>query len=125
MSATTVHPIFADYPREVLDKFKQWDKENPEVFPMFKKMAFQIKRTGRTAYSGYNIFYAIRWFRDIKTTGDVFKVNNDYIPIYIRLLIYRHPEFDGFFELRGIRARGIPSVEERKRRGEGDDDEPA
>lgn len=80
----------------------------------------RMKATGREFYSGYTIFYHLRFQIDLETKGDPFKINNDFIPIFIRLLIYNHPEFDGFFELREINAKGFLSVEERRRRDEGD-----
>jgi hypothetical protein len=110
--------LFGDYPPAMLAKFKEWHELNPHVYRQFKQSAFKIKATGRKHYSAYPIFYHMRFEFDLKTTGDVFKINNNYLSMYIRLLIYNHPEFDGFFELREIRMLGIPSKEERERDGD-------
>lgn len=89
------------------ERFKKWNAENPDIRPMFETMAFQIKGTGRKRYSAYDIFSVIRWHRDIKTTED-YKINNDFIPIYVRVLIHHHREFLGFFVLRPIGSKSDP-----------------
>ena len=66
-----------------------------------------MKNSGRTHYSGYPIFYHMRFEHDLVTKGDPFKINNNYLSMLIRLLIYRCPEFDGWFELREIRMKGV------------------
>lgn len=79
-----------------------------------------MKATGKTFYSGYTLFYHMRFEVDLETKGDPFKINNDFIPIYVRLLIYRRPEFEDWFDLREIDSKNIMSAEERRRREEGD-----
>ena len=90
------------------ERFKKWDKANPKIRPAFEKMAAKIKTDGRKRYSAYDIFSVIRWHRDIKTVGDNFKIHNDYIPIYVRILIHNHREFLGFFVLRPIGSKSDP-----------------
>ena len=110
--------LFEGYPPKSLQRFKQWNVDNPEIFKRFKAAAVRMKKTGRKHYSGYPIFYHMRYEYDLVTKGDPFKINNNYLSMLIRLLIYHLPEFDGWFELREIRMKGIPSAEERKRRDE-------
>lgn len=57
----------------------------------------------------------MRWEVDLKTTGNSFKINDDFIPIYARLLIYHYPEYVDFFELRVVRSKGRKSQEELER----------
>lgn len=106
---------FSKYPPEVLNRFKKFHKENPQVYEEFVNTAKRMKRTGRTRYSARTIIEVLRWTRDIGTTGEVFKINDDYVPIYVRLLIHNYPEFNGFFELRKIRSGGFKSSEQRER----------
>ena len=40
----------------------------------------------------------------VQTTGDDFKINNDFTAHYARLLMREHPALEGFFETREIRA---------------------
>jgi len=107
---------FKDYPKEVLGKFKAYHLRNPKVYEEFKRLAFQMKKTGRKKYSAEIIINVMRWHLDLKTTGDVFEINNDFKPLYARLLIYHFPEFTRFFEFRKVRSKGVGSIEERERR---------
>lgn len=110
--------LFDRYPKSILERFKAFHEDNPHVYDEFKKLAFQMKSTGRKKYSAETIVNVIRWHRDILTSGDVFEVNNDFRSIYVRLLIYRHPEFLGFFELRQKAPnRGKRSEEQLRREG--------
>lgn len=121
------HELFGDYPPEVREKFKKWLANNPAIFKGFKVGALKMKARGWKHYSGYPILYHMRFKYDLKigprAKGDVFRINNNYLSMLIRLLIYCHPEFDGWFELREVRMKGIMSTEERHRRDEEDDDE--
>jgi hypothetical protein len=109
---------FGDYPATVLAKFKRYHEKNPQVYEEFKRLAFQMKKTGRRKYSAEIIINVMRWHMDLKTSGDVFEINNDFKPIYARLLIYHYPEFQKFFEFRKVRSKGIGSQEQKEREGE-------
>ena len=109
---------FGEYPQARLDDWKAWHAENPEVYRRFKKLAEEMKAR-RKHYSGHTILDAMRFMIDLETTGDVFKINSDYRSMYIRLLIYHHPEYEGFFDLRKIKMKGRLSADEKRRRDEG------
>jgi hypothetical protein len=116
--------LFDDYPLKEREKFKKWLADNPNIFERFKAEALKMKARGWEHYSGYPILYHMRFQHDLevgpKAKGDVFRINNNYLSMLIRLLIYRCPEFDGWFELREVRMKGIMSAEERRRREEED-----
>lgn len=88
------------YPSHAVKKFLKFKSENPQVFDHFAKMAKQIKRTGREKYSARTIFEVLRWHLDIETHGEVFKISNDFIPMYVRLLISQEPDFEEFFTIK-------------------------
>lgn len=113
--------LFDAYPHAVLQRFKEWHGANPHIYRQFKALAFKMKTTGRERYSARTIVEVMRWHYDIKTKGDVFEINGDFVPIYVRLLIHNHPEFRDFFELRAVRSRGVSSDEERRRKDEDDE----
>lgn len=96
--------IFDNIDLGLLKKFETYHRNNPSVFETFKALAFQMQRTGRKRYSAWAIINKIRWDYDLKTHGDEFKISNDYIALYARLLIYRHPEFEPFFELKRMKT---------------------
>jgi len=106
---------FDHYPKSVLDRFKKFHETNPQVYREIKKLAFKMSKTGRKKYSIEIIINVLRWHTDLKTEGDVFELNNDFKPIYARLLVYHHPEFKGFFEFRRPTSKGIKSEEQRER----------
>jgi hypothetical protein len=110
--------LFDGYPPFVLERFKEWHRANPHVYREFVRLANQMKGTGRKRYSARTIMEVLRWHYDIKTTGDVFELNDNFTPIYVRMLIHNYPEFDGFFELRTIRSRGVFSDEQHRREAE-------
>lgn len=115
--------LFDGYPPLVLARFKAWHQENPQVYREFKRLASQMKATGRERYSARTIMEVLRWHYDLKTAGGVFELNDNFTPIYVRLLIHNHPEFEGFFELREVRSRGVFSQEQRDREGGSDEED--
>jgi hypothetical protein len=110
--------MFSGYPVSVLRRFNEWHGANPHVYQQFKTLAFQMLKTGRQRYSARTIIEVMRWHYDLETTGDVFELNDNFTPIYVRLLIHHHPEFTNFFELREVRSRGVFSDEQRRREQE-------
>lgn len=110
-----INKSFTGYPSSVLERFKAYHAKNPNVYQEFKKLAFQMKETGKRKYSAEVIINVLRWHVDLKTSGDVFEINNDFKPLYARLLVHHYPEFDKFFEFRKVKSRGIKSEEQRNR----------
>ena len=99
-------PVFRDCKPESRVKFELFHRANPHVFEAFKAEARKMKAEGHVKYSGQNIIERMRWDTKIPTTTrDQFKLNNDFVALYVRLLIHRYPkEFTGFFELRKMGA---------------------
>ena len=106
---------YEGYPDHVVKRFLEWHSANPQVYAEFKKLTFSMAGTGRERYSARTIMEAMRWHYDLATTGDVFEINGDFVPIYARLLIYDYPQYRDFFELRVVRSRGVFSDEQRRR----------
>jgi len=110
-----MHPLFLHYPQKALDRFKKFHSKNPQVFEEFKRLSFEMRSTGRKKYGSSSIFEVMRWHRALKTNEDVFELNNDFRSIYTRLMIFKYPEFAGFFELRVEKNHGQKSDEQLKR----------
>lgn len=91
---------FGHYDPKTLADFKKFHAANPHVYDRFKELAFEMKETGRKKYSSKMIINVLRWESDLKTTDKEFKINDKFQSIYGRLLVWNHPEFDGFFEFR-------------------------
>jgi hypothetical protein len=110
-STENLEHLFDRYSEKKLAKFKAYHLENPHVYQEFLKLAFKMKETGRTKYSAETIINVMRWNMDLKTTGKPFKISNDYRSIYARLLVYNHPEFIGFFDMKGLKNEGLEGKE--------------
>lgn len=90
----------------IKERFKIFHKANPHVYKLFKKFARQAKEAGRDRWSARDIVHRIRWFVNIETndpTSD-FKINDHYSPYYARKLVKQDDSFDGFFEMRQLKA---------------------
>jgi hypothetical protein len=95
--------LFDDIDEGLKEKFKAYHEANPQVYKEFKSMSFAM-RSIRDKYSHSSIIEVLRWNIDIKEGGEAFYINNAYKAMYARLLIYNHPEFEGFFELRKMKS---------------------
>lgn len=84
----------------VAEQFEQFHKDNPHVFELFKKFAYEALRAGFDTFSAYAIRERIRWFTSIETSGTPYKLSNNFTPYYARKLMRECPEFDGFFNLK-------------------------
>ena len=88
--------------KHIEEKFETYHVENPHVYDLFIRFAKEAKSTGRRTFSAKAIFERIRWHVDVETTGDQFKVNNNYPAYYARKMMEDYPEFDGFFKIRKL-----------------------
>lgn len=117
--------LFPDTDEALVLRFWTYHRNHPDVFEEFRQRARQMKSAGRKRYSGWIIVNRIRWDHDLRVEGEPFKINNDYIALYARLLIAEDPSFAGFFELRRMKPAGRRmSQEEISRRSTLDDPEP-
>lgn len=96
------YSIFEHIDVPLLKRFKIHHDTNPEIWMEFKRMAFQMISV-RNKYSHVSMIEVIRWNRNLVSSGEPFKVNNDYKALYARLMIYHFPQFEGFFELRRMK----------------------
>ena len=58
----------------------------------------------RGSISADALLHRIRWEVAVNTTGDDFKINNDFAALYARKFREQYPEHAGFFETRERRA---------------------
>ena len=83
--------------------FARFHRENPHVYRLLVKLCRQAQRSGRDRWSINGVFEVLRWSM-MTTTGDDFKLNNDYRADYARLVMAQEPELQGFFETRSRRV---------------------
>lgn len=84
-------------------KFREYDRRNPEVYREFKLLAYELVEAGREKYGAWAIMNTIRWNHDIRTSGDVFKIRNDFISLYARKLAKEDPAFKTFFTFKRLK----------------------
>lgn len=98
--------LFGRYSTEKIKRFAQFHKNNPDVYIQFAELARQMKASGRKRYSAETIVNVLRWHTDLKTEGEEFKISNDFRSMYARLFVFRNPEFEGFFSMKGLEDEG-------------------
>ena len=82
---------------ELKQKFNEWDIENPQVYNLFKRFTFEALDKGHKNLSAWMIVNRIRWETAIVTTGNDYKISNDFIALFSRKFMEDFPEHDGFF----------------------------
>ena len=81
---------------ELVKRYRNWLSGNTQAFPLFEKLANDIRNAGHTRYSAWSIAAVMRWHSDLEQT-ESFKINNDYIALLVRDLVEIDPSFKGFF----------------------------
>ena len=80
--------------------FWDWHKANPMVWIYFERFALEAVKHGRKKISHWLIINRIRWEVNIVTTGEDFKISNDYIAFYARLWRALHPDYKDLFTIK-------------------------
>jgi|TARA_R110000824_G_scaffold132891_1_gene295429 hypothetical protein len=88
--------------RQSIDvRFIQFHLSNPHVYDKLKELSIFAKRGGARKIGIALLFERLRWWSMFETTGDIFKLCNDYRALYARMLMKNVPELQGFFVTRG------------------------
>jgi hypothetical protein len=86
---------------EIQEKFLAFHKENPHVYERLAEMAVDALYAGVTRLGMKQLFEVLRYEEKIRTSGDEFRLNNNYTAYYARMLIDDSPQVKSMFELRG------------------------
>lgn len=84
----------------IYQQFLKFWKANPQVYARLKELALALKQKGHKKYSINGLFEVLRWEHAMRTTGDSFKLNNNYRAWYARALMQNEPELADFFNIR-------------------------
>lgn len=87
-----------------MKNFKDYHKENPQIWEAFKKYSFEAKKRGFKNYSAYSIFELVRWYTETRAKGK-YKLNNNFRPDYARKMMAEFTDFEGFFRVRELKAK--------------------
>jgi len=82
------------------DDFINYHKENPEIYEAFKTFSLQAISSGRKYFSAEMVVNRIRWYTQVESKNDVFKINNNYKAFYSRMFEKEFPQHKGFFRKR-------------------------
>ncbi len=89
----------------IQERFEAFHASHPEVAAYLVALAFEVRRRGFRHYGMRALYERTRWhFQIEREMGDEFKLNDHYHSRYARLLMKEHPDLDGFFELRQLKA---------------------
>jgi hypothetical protein len=83
--------------QERKSEWLDFHRENPMVWQYFQKFAFEAIAKNRKKISHWLIINRIRWEVYIITTGEEFKISNNFIAWYARLWIETYPEHKTLF----------------------------
>lgn len=97
--------LFGGCSPELIASFTKFHAENPKMFELFLRFSREAKNAGRERFSGWMIANRIRWYSTIETKGE-FKISNNHIAMYTRLIAYLHPEFESFFQFKSMKYSG-------------------
>lgn len=92
--------------RTLQERFERFHARHPDVYALFKRLAFELRNAGRDHYGAKSIIEVIRFHRTVSSGGgaEPFKLNNSYTSRYVRMLVDECPEFKGFFEMRTLKT---------------------
>ena len=88
-----------------LERFVAFHEANPEVYRQLEALAQGMWNAGRRKIGMKMLFEVLRWQHYLRTVdpSSKFKLNNNLTALYSRLLVARHPEWEGLFEMRHLR----------------------
>jgi hypothetical protein len=84
-------------------EWRAWHKENPHVYRLFNRFTREAISRGHQRLSAWLIINRVRWETAIVTTGNDFKISNDYIAYYSREFMRLNPQYDGFFVIKAMK----------------------
>lgn len=90
--------------RSLEDRFREFHAANPALYVELVKVARGLKAKGHDRFGIGLCAEVVRWQSMVTTTGDPFKVNNDYRSRYARLIARNEPDLAEVFETRSLRA---------------------
>lgn len=99
------HQPMLPFDGTIQEAFERFHAEHPEVETYLIALAHEVKRKGHQRYGIGALWERLRWHFQIEIgLGDDFKLNNNFRSRYARKIMHEHPDLDGFFEIRELRA---------------------
>lgn len=104
-------PTLFDHSQPTIDRYKTLDeqfeeyhRQNPHVLDTLIRMTDQVVAKGHTCIGMSLLVNVLRWESMISTTGDDYKLNNNFNSRYVRLIEQVRPDLIGVFNKRELRS---------------------
>ena len=95
-----IQELFGQASDRLLKRFLKFHQKNRHVYKELERIAGIALNTSEKC-SVYALANYMRWNTLFSTEGEEkYKIPNDLIPLYGRLLVFKRPEFYDFFERR-------------------------
>jgi len=89
----------------IQERFEEFHNAHPEVYAYLLTLCLELRGKGFRRYGIRSLWERVRWhFQVEKDLGADFKLNDHFHSRYARRIVQNHPELNGFFELRELRA---------------------
>jgi len=76
-------------------------RTKPETYQFFEKFTLEMIQTRPNRGSQWMVANRVRWETMIR--DEPYKVTNDFIALYARLFMARHPQHDGYFQTKNMK----------------------
>lgn len=86
------------------ERFARFHAANPHVYDRLVELAREWKRRRGERVGIGMLFEVLRWEVAMQTSGDEFRLNNDFRSYYARLIMQREGDLAGIFETRRSRV---------------------
>jgi hypothetical protein len=81
-------------------EFDVWHKDNPMIWAYFQRFSLEAVAKNCKKISHWLIINRIRWEVYVLTTGEDFKIDNNFIAFYARLWIEKYPQHKDLFNIK-------------------------
>ena len=89
-------------PEWIQEAFQKFHTDNPHVYDELVALARGLVAAGHRLIGIGMLFEVLRWQQMLATTGDTFKLNNNYRSRYARLIMDREIDLRYVFETRRL-----------------------
>jgi hypothetical protein len=89
--------------RTAYERWKQYHFANTHVYELFEQFAREAMQR-KSRIGARFVFERIRWYEQVEKGCNHYRVNNDFVAFYARLLMLEKSEFKGLFITRKIKS---------------------
>jgi hypothetical protein len=90
----------------IQERFEEFNAAHPEIFAYLVALSFELYFKGRARYGIKSLYERARWHFVVEKDADEdFKLPNNYHSRYALLIMQKHPELEGLFELCALRTQ--------------------